>query len=376
MKWLSLLFLAGAGCLAGCGSGVSVAHPVTMSDSFDLDIFGAHTNTLHFPYLAGSQFSISVSSNTNADMTGWTIVSSDPDVIRVGPLYNGSSNVTTGGDGQATISVVDESGRVQDSQDVTVELPDQVSIYAQGLLLTGAGDTASEVTSVSVLSGGEAIFLVRYFKEGTELFGSGALTTTATGDVTASTVLGGDGNLLAAARDFVEVTPPSGAGGSGSLSLVLANVVVSTLPVTTVTSVSHVDLVAQSTETAKTGDPLVVYAHAVDATGQNVFGASYGWTVNGASVGDPQYDVSSGPSDLFEYNYNPSVTETVGADLDSFSPTTTVHGQGGTVDSTVEQSLACAVCAPGGTNDKSKLPLLGLALGIGLFGVVRRRRVA
>ena len=365
MKSLRLALVVA--CFAGCGSNQPTPQ-ATMTDSFDQDIFGAHNGTLDSPYLIGSQFTINVTTVWGGPQTGWTIVSSDPSVIQVGTLYNGSSQVTAGGDGHATVSVLDESGATVVSQDVTVEVPDQVSLYAEGLLLTGAGDSASEVTSISVYSGGDALFLVRYFRDGNELLGSGALVTSTTGDVTTQTEQGADPN--APSRDFLDIsTPDDLLTDTASVQLMLAKVLVSTVTVTTVSSVSKVDLVSQSTMAAKEGDELTVYAHAVDSAGNNVFGASYDWTVNGKSLDDY---TTSGPTDLLVYHYKPSVTEKVGASLASFSPTTEVHGTGAMVESTGDQAaIACAVRAPG--RNSSGLATFGAFIALAALAATRRR---
>ena len=364
-----------AASLAGCGTGAAAppAPAGVMADSFDQDIFGPQQNGLHSPYLAGAQFSIYVTSPTLSDTTGWTLASSDPAVIRVvTPLspYGGDATVIAGGDGQATLTVRDASGALVDSQVVTVALPDTVSLFAEGLLLTGAGDAASQVTEASIVTGGDATFLVRYWKQGTELAGSGALQATASSGMTATTSPGGGG--IAPARDFLYVAPPA-MGASGSVKLMLASVVVSTIPITTVdpATVTHVDMVAQSTESAKKGDMRVVYAHAVDANAANVYGASFDWSVNGLAA--PIIYASSGPSDLFEYTYNPSASETVGAAFESFSPTTVVRGQGGIVDSTADQ-MACAVRRATGTGGTGGVA--AVMVGIGLIAAGRRRRKA
>src|ERR1700722_9886154 len=48
--------------LAGCST---ASKPVTMADSFDLDIFGPHGDDLHTPYVAGAEFQITVSAGSD-----------------------------------------------------------------------------------------------------------------------------------------------------------------------------------------------------------------------------------------------------------------------------------------------------------------------
>jgi hypothetical protein len=360
LRATSLLVLPSV--LAACNGG---SKPVTMNDSFDLDLFGPHVDDLHTPYVAGAGFSIGVSAGSGSQ-AGWTLSSSNPDVLRVEtPLSGGSADVTAVNPGQATLSVLDATGKVLDSHPVSVAIPDQVSLYAEGLLVTGAPDSAAQVTQASVVAGGEATFLVRYFAQGTELYGSGALQTTATTGLTTSTV----SESFATARDFLQVTVPSTAAANGSVSLVIDNVVVGQVPITTVspTVVTQVTIAAQSTAGAQNGTSLTLYAHAVDATAADVYGASFDWSVSGdADAGGSA--AWGGPADLFFYNYDSSVSETVRATYDGFSPSTVVHGQGGSVGSTGD--VGCTVGrapGPGGTS-------AGMIAAFALTGIAFARR--
>jgi MYXO-CTERM domain-containing protein len=362
-----LPFLLLAACNPSAGS-----KPVTMADSFDLDIFGPHVDDLHTPYVAGAQFGITVDASTTDNQTGWALTSSNPSVLRVlSPLVGGSASVAAGAAGSATISVVDSTGKVLDSHPVTVEVPDQVGLYAEGLLLTGASDAVAQVTQASVVAGGEATFLVRYFSQGTELYGSGALQTTATGGLTTTTTSA----TFATARDFLEVTAPA-QGTTGSVSLMTNNIVVGQIPITEVaaSAVTQVAIIPQSTSGAQSGTTLILYAHAADANATDVYGASFNWFVTGpgedgglASEGLG----NEGPADLFFYTYDPSVSETVTASYESFSPSATVHGHGGSVGSTASFDMCSLGRAPG-AGGTSSAAALGLALA-GAF-VARRRR--
>jgi hypothetical protein len=291
--------------LAACSSG----KPVTMADAFDVDVFGPHQDDLHTPYVAGSQFGITV--NAQQAESGWTLSSSDPDVIRVtGSLVSGTGSVTCIHPGQAVLSVLDASGQVMDSHAVSVAIPDHVGIYAEGPLLTGASDDSAVVTHASVVAGGHAMFLVRYFQQGVELYGNGALAPLGTGGVTATTTTAS----FATARDFLRVSPGP-TGTSGTVKLSVDHAIVGELPVTAVlaSAVTQVTVLAGSTEAAQKGDARVLYAHAIDASSSEVYGASFGWTIDGQS----QSSLFVGaPADLFFYNYDSTVTENLAATLE------------------------------------------------------------
>jgi MYXO-CTERM domain-containing protein len=347
---------------AGCSSG----KPVTMSDAFDIDIFGPHQDDLHTPYVSGAQFNITVSGESSDSQAGWQVTSSNPEVIQVtGGLAQGSAGVTCLKPGNAILSVVAPNGDVLDTRAVSVAVPDHVGLYAEGPLLTGAADQTAEISTASVVADGQATFLVRYFLQGVELYGSGALTPTGTGGVTASTVSAS----FATARDFLQVTPAA-MGASGSVSLLVDHNVVGELPVTAVlpSSVTQVTLLAQSTATAQQGDSLVLYAHAIDASSSEVYGASFAWKINGQTQSSL---FVGGPADLFFYNYDGSVTEDVAASYEKYAPYAIVHGQGGSVGST--SNIGCSLTGGAGAGATS---MLGLGLGIVAIAFARRRRTA
>jgi hypothetical protein len=346
------LFLAALAAPIACGG--SSHGSVTMADAFDLDIFGAHVNELHTPYVAGASFNITVGSDDPRSGAGWTLSSSDPDVIRVtSPLLGGSATVGTRRPGQATLSVIDESGAVLTSRVVTVAVPDQVNLYAQGLLLTGAPDSVAQLTQASVVRGGEATFLARYFSQGTELYGNGVLQSTATAGVTTTTV----SPVFASDRDFLQIapSPESEPLDVAMVSLLVDQAVVGQVPITVVdgASITHVTVLPQPTDNPQQGDSLLLYAHAVDETSTEVYGASFSWRVDGQASWESQpadggfvdssSAVGSQPADLFFYTFDPSATETVAAELDGFAPQIIVHGHGGTVGSTAEVGCSVAV---------------------------------
>jgi hypothetical protein len=309
----------------GCGSS---SKPVTMADSFDLDIFGPHVDDLHTPYVAGASFTINVNADPSVNQGGWTLSSSDPNVMAVtSGLVGGSADVLAKNPGSATLTVKDESGNVVDTHTISVAIPNRVELFAQGLLLTGATDSEAQVTEASIVEGGEATFLVRYFLDGTELYGSGALSSTATLGATSMST----SSSYATARDFLQISVPP-QGMSGTVSLLIDKTSVAEVPVTAVpaTQVSQVTILAQNSVGASKGAELVLYAHAIDANSGDVFGASFDWASNGTS--EPS-GALGGPADLFFYNFDPSVTETVTAGYERFDPSYVVHGVGGSVGS-------------------------------------------
>jgi len=354
---------------AGCSS----SQPVTMADSFDLDIFGPHVDDLHTPYVAGAQITITVSASETTPQSGWTLSSSDSNVVKVSSaLYDGSANIVAVSPGQATLTLTDGSGNVLDSHAVSVAVPNQVNLYAQGLLLTGATDQAAQVSQASVVQGGEATFLARYFLNGAELYGNSTLQSTPPAGVTSTTV----SPSFASDRDFLQIQVPN-KGMSGVISLLVNNVQVGevTLNVVPPSQVSHVTILEQNSVGSQSGANLLLFAHAVDANSNDVFGASFSWltAMQGGGVPLSAGSTFAGPADLFFYTFDPTTAETVTADYDGFSPSTVVHAVGGSVGSTAQ--VGCSLGNAPGLGASSGVGLgLGLALALMGAGARRRRR--
>jgi MYXO-CTERM domain-containing protein len=350
-----------------------------MADSFDLDIFGPHEDDLHYPYVAGAQFDITAQSHAgNLDQSGWTLTSSDPSVIAVtlGTVASGVGNagdldaqITAVAAGTSTLTLKDGSGNVLDSHEVTVAVPDRAAVFAQGLLLTGS-EANAEVTQASVIAGGEATFLVRYYQGTTELNGNHVLVPTATGGVAVQTV----STSFAASRDFLQILgapTPTTASQPATVTLAAASATLGALAVVSVdpSVVTNVSVDAESESGASKGNQIFLYAHAVDGQANDIYGVSFDWEINGVSTSAATF---GGPTDLFAYNYDSSVTESVEAQYDGFSPAVTVHGKGGTVESTAD--VGCSVSGTPGKGSTSPLALLfGLTVLAGV-AVTRRKR--
>jgi hypothetical protein len=364
---------------AGCNNN---GQRVTMQDDFDLDLFGPHTDDLHTPYVVGARFNIDVTATDGSNTAGWTLQSSDPTVFSIGtaPAQPGQSAssafsepVVAVAAGQATVTVLDNDGKTVDSHVVVVGIPDSVQLYAHGKLIAGESDVQALVSTAQVVSGGDATFLVRYFEAGTELSGSGALAPTATGAIAASA----EQSTLATARDWLEVD--GSAPGTGQVSLVVGGLPLSTLPVTVVgqSAIQTVTLLQQSTAQANDGATLWVVGRALDAQSNDVYGASYQWSFQGASLGSASPIFSNQPTvptDLVSYTYQSNASGTVLASLGTLDASTVVHAQAGSVGVSSTADVACSVgAAPGAGLAGGASAAFGLAAIAA--GAVRRRRV-
>jgi hypothetical protein len=378
-RFLSLLALVAlpAGCSFNDGFSVSLdpGKSVAMQDSFEITLFSKAQDDLHTPYVAGAKFDIDVATTDYPDTTGWRLSSSDSRVLSVNGQSGMSFHVTATGVGQATLTVRDGAGNVMEQQDVAVDQPDGVQLAAHGLLLAGYSDDQAQVTQASVVQGGVATFLVRYFKGSQELYGNGAVTPASTGAVTATTTT----SSFADARDWLEVDAGQEAG-SGQVALAVGGQTVATIPAVVVpsTAIASVGTAVQSDINAQDGNSLLIFARAFDAQGTDVYGGSFEWVAGGVAA-RPQAP-GSGPSDVLSYTYKSGGAEIVTASIAGMSSSATVHGTivngvGGTVMSS--QDTGCSVAtAPGPASLAPGGALAVVALAGAATAARRRRRAA
>jgi hypothetical protein len=313
----------------------------------------------------GSTFNITVEAGNNQNTAGWKLVSSNPSVMTVS--IPGAGDLTFGavavGAGTATLTVTDASGKTLDSASIEVEEPTSVELCAQGLLVSGESDDASTVGTVRVVSGGTATFLARYFNGSQELFGNNALRPTASGVATATTAAA-DYSV----RDFLEVSAAQ--IGSGTVSLGVGQFVTQ-VPVVAVdpTAVAKVGYAAESEANAGKGQTMYVFGRAFDADGDDLFGASFAWSVDGATL-PATVHITNGPTDLLTYSYDASQTETVADSLDGFTASTSVHGAPSTTTTSSTENVGCSI-ARGVGSDRG---MAGGAVILASLGAVAARR--
>jgi hypothetical protein len=371
MRFLPLLLAAATPCFA---AGCSINHqaPASMQDDMSKDIFaslGGNQNGLSSPYVVGSSFSISVEPGDSQNTTGWKLTSSSSNVMAIGERNVPSSmqwTVVAKGVGSTTLSVVDASGKTIDSAVVQVQAPTSVQLCAQGLLISGESDDASAVSTIRVVSGGTATFLARYFNGTQELFGNNALSPSGVGVASAAAV-----TASYSVRDFLEVTATS--TGTGTVSLGVGQLDVQ-VPVVAVdaSAIAKVSTAAESESGANNGQTMYVFGRAFDAQGDDVFGASFAWSVDGKPLA-PATDAANGPTDLVTYQYDPSKSETIGDSLDGFSGSTQAHGGIATTTTSTTENVGCSVARGVGAGEGFAW---GAAFVVGVGVVVARRRRA
>lgn len=361
MKRLLLPVVALAGLFAG-----GCANKVTMSDDLDLTFDFSLTgpdDTLHTPYVRGATMSIDVrSSDDDVDMSGWTIESSDPSIFSVGgvqvaPTGHGiTAPATASGVGNATVIVRDAGGRVQDSEDVEVLLPDRAELHAYGPMLVGGDAADDRVGELRVMAGGTATFLVEYWNGARQLHGNGVLGVTA--DPTLH--MGDEQTFLFEDREWLVISPD--ASLDTTISLAADGVPIGTVPVHAVgvDAVSAVQIVGQDESGKKNDTWLVAFAEAFDAAGHEIFGVQYDWTVDGAKA--------ELAGDLYRYKFHKGWLRNLEARFNGQSAAVTIQAGEGFVDST--NNVGCRV-APGGRGVRG---LVGVMTLVGLLLLADRRR--
>jgi hypothetical protein len=367
--------------LAGC-TGTEPAPPaptVTLQDTFDSDPFGPNAGALHSPYVPGASFQITLVTSTSAD--GWTATSSDPNVLSLTPAGAGQLNAHASAPGHVTITVRDSTGLVFASPGVDVVMPTVARLYAPGRMIAGQSDALAHETTINVETGQAATLLIRYFAGETEVRGQASPEAVVNGAVAVKVMSTG----VAYDRDWLQVasedfTVVQSNLGPTNVQLGLASTPLASVPVNILSSadVASVVLDEQPDTGTAAGRGLYVVARGVAANGEDVFGLSLTWTLDGQPLSSQGQGVA-GPWDTIVYTYDPSSNDVLSGTFGSQTASVSVHSshaqnQAALVESTIQAPTACSV-ATVGRRSSGALAVWG-ALGIGLLGARRRRRAA
>jgi MYXO-CTERM domain-containing protein len=354
--------------IAACGLAIALGTGActpsyTMTDDIDLtwdftltpSKFG---DDLHSPYVRGTRVALFAhSSDKEPNFRGWSIETSDPAVFRIDdsaadPDGHGlAAHGQAVGEGTAELRLLDDRGHEVGRGLAEVRVPDRVELDAHGSLILGRDDEAA-VAEARVVAGGEATYLVRYFREGRELHGNGVLTGVPPAGVTAQPRT----TFLFENREWL--TLGATAAGSGALQLLADQVPVASVPMVVVPESAMADVVVltQPENGHKDGDWLAALAQAYDADGERIFGVEYAWNVNGVAQG--------GDGDLYRYRFKQGLFAMVQARRGEHIDGAMIQSDQGFVDST--NKIGCSAGGGGSL-------VVGLA-ALGLVGVGRRRR--
>ena len=331
--------------------------PVLFHDTVDLHFdFGFVQDRdagLHEPYVQGSQFGFSVTHRRDRDMTGWRVISLDPDLFdlyceRYSPEFEEiECGAHAAADGLAKVIVEDDRGEIVGQTTIEVALPDRVDLLPHGPLIIDRPELIDE--SFQVLTGGTSTWLARYYLGDQRLHGNGTLSVEGGAEFDAWT----EDSFLFEDRDWLQGSALS--VGEHPVSLYVDGVHITDTMFTAVgeEAIDRVELHGMDESTAYESEDLVVLAQAYDVASVPIYAVEFEWGM------DDKTEPWEG--DLYRYEYNPEDPHTLSADVDGIGSSVTIHGRG-YVDST--NNIGCS--AVGGAG--------GLAgLLVGLLGVLRRR---
>lgn len=339
--------------VAACGPTYSMTDDIDVTWDFVLTPVRFEDN-LHAPYVRGATMTLYAhSSDDKEDLSGWSIVSSDPAVLRIdGAVTSGGRDLAVRGqavgEGTARLTLRDPRGHEVGHGVAEVRVPDTIELDAHGSLILGREDEA-RVGEVRMLAGGEATYLVRYFRDGRELHGNGVLAAVAPPGVTTQPRT----TFLFENREWLTVAAP--AAGTGALELSADGATVPAVPLVVVpeTAIADVVVLTEPESGHHDGDWLAALAQAYDGNGQRIFGVEYAWNVDGA--------VQTADGDLYRYQFKAGRYQMVRAQRGTHADAAMIQSDGGFVDSTNHVG-----CAAGGGGS--------LLIGVVGLGLVRRRR--
>lgn len=360
-SWLAMAKLALCGLvvalgLGACGPTYHMTDDVDLTWDFELTL-SRFDDDLHSPYVRGARVTLFAHSSDDGErFAGWSIESSDPEVFRVDDSAveaGGDGLVAHGqavGEGTARLRLLDDRGREVGRGVAEVRVPDRVELAAHGSLILGRDDEAV-VSEARVVEGGEATYLVRYFRDGRELHGNGVLTADVPAGVTAQPRT----SFLFENREWLTLDATD--AGTGTLQLRADGEAVVSLPLVVVpdSAIEDVVVLTESEKGHDDGDWLVALAQAYDAQGARIFGVDYAWDVDGVA--------QSGDGDLYRYRFQRGMFEMVQAQRGAHRDAVMIQADAGFVDSSNRVG-----CTAGGSGSL----LVGLA-GLGLVAVRRRR---
>lgn len=369
--------------LAACGPKIRFSDSV--DNSFDLRLTSRYDDRLHGPYVAGSSFTLYTYDATNDnDLTGWTLVSRDPDVLEIVEQSVGSedlddddkskkesdliiSRVYAAGEGTAILEVYNDSDEFIRATEIEVLQPDRLELHAAGpLFVRRDGVVPSLVDGTPrILSGGRATFLVNWFKGEQKLNGAGALELASDHEVVGE--LWPRQTFLDEDRDWMTITMDEGILAEDSVitpvDLLANGELVDTLEFSVVGPevLDTIEIYGESESGADDEELLVALAQAFDQDGESIWGVAFDWDLNG--VEEP------GEGDLFRYRFREGTWSTLGAQYGDLRAEAEIQGVEGFVASSNDVSCFCNADpeAPG------KNVAFGL-LGLAALGLVRRRR--
>ncbi len=319
------------------------------------------------PYVRGAKVLITARAEDDPEaIQVWSVVSSDPAVFRID---EGSARVTKDplsserltvfgdavGEGTATLRLLDRDGGEVHREALEVVAADRLEVAAYGAMVLGQ-ESEAVVSEVRQVENSRAAFQVRYFREGRELFGQGALRVASPMDGSVVT----SGAYFFERREWLLVA--AGEVGMETIDLTVGGVPLGQLPLVVVplSEVKAVEVQATPEAGHAEGDWLTAVPQAYDGNGARVFGVGYVWRADGL-------DHMGGEVYRYQLKYGATASLQVTVANGAYSATTPIHAGGGYALDGAGSGAGCSSSGGGGSL------VVGL-VGIGLLCGRRRRR--
>ena len=326
---------------AGCKS-------AALRDDIQLDLTFSFAPTLrkpdklHLPYVSGAKVSVWLEDDDKADMKDWRFETSDPSIFAVTTRDTGigtmRGDLVARAEGSANLRAFDPTGRLRYDYRIPIAAPDRIELSAHGPLVLHERPENAIVDEARILAGGQATYLVRYFKNGARLYGNGALEAFAQGGFVAEPRR----SFLFEEQEWLTLTMTD--PGAHSLTL-RAGTSTRTVPVAGVleSELSRVVLDGEDEASAKAGTMLSVVATGVDRAGHSVLGVDCSWTMGGrqqSGEGWPWDQPTRDVGDLFRYEFKGNAPKTLVATRNGLEAEAVIHAAVGFVSST--NRIGCA----------------------------------
>lgn len=341
-----LLPLVLTALLTGCGE------RVRFSDSIGTDpLIGA--GPLVGDYVLGATFSLEARRPGLRTLRGWTLSSSDPEVLRLTEHTYEDKRIAAQayalGLGEAQVELRDPSGELEASAPVYVGFPDALELHSYARALVGQPSELGDQTPLQVLVNGTGTFETRFFEGDRRLYGKTTLSGTAP-DVE----VGAPSASLGVDSQYLTLTPL--VEGEHEVSLVIEAQPLGTVSFTAVPydAVSSLELSGTEADDPSQDSVQNVVAELRDASQQPIFGALCSWTLDNRPL--------EGVNDRVMYSYDRRDERALVAECDGFTASSVIHGYDVRVVGT--SNVGCST-APEGA--------LGLAAALAALGVRRRR---
>ncbi len=296
---------------------------LTLDDDVSFELFNGKQDTLQAPYVAGSELTLFVNSPDEQDFEGWTLTSSDSEVFEILEVTaypeDLDAQARAAGPGEAEIRVWDAEGELMHSAEVSVALPDRVSVVPHAYHFVSHTKEFGEVVP-KVLLDRPATFRVHYWADEVELSGNGVLEMQGTEGLFAvadQTHLDEDG-------EWLRIQPRE--LGEHELDIMVAGVLADTLRFEAMDPSDVVELGLSLDETeAEDGDTCYAVALGRDAEGSPIYGLDPSWALGTGDL--------SGHGDVVRYEFDGEHLRQLSLSYGEHEQQAWIHGRAASVSS-------------------------------------------